>query len=67
MANKSTFYMVYAEGQSSPTKKYSHMGDAKKEAKRLCKELGVECYVMAAFYSCEVREFVEHEYDDLPF
>lgn len=67
MSNKTTFYMVYAEGQSTPTKKYVHMGEAKKEAKRLCKMLNVEVYVMAAFYSCEVKEFVEHSFNDLPF
>lgn len=67
MANKSTFYMVYAEGKTSPTMKYANKGDAMKEAQRLCKSLNVECFVMAAFYSCEVKEFVEHSFDDLPF
>lgn len=62
-----TFYMVYAEGQGNPTKKYAFIGDAKAEAKRLCKMLNVEVVVMVAIYSCEVKEYVEHDYDNLPF
>lgn len=46
---KSTpFYMVYAEGKSSPTYKHTDLATAQNEAKRLTRELGVRCYVLSS-------------------
>ena len=46
---KSTpFYMVYAEGKSSPTYKHTEYLAAANEAKRLTRELGVRCYVLSS-------------------
>lgn len=42
------FYMVYAEGKSSPTFKHGSMEEATKEADRLAKLLNTETYVLAA-------------------
>lgn len=46
--NCKTFYMVYAEGKNTPKYKHLTFEDAKKEAERLSKELGVRCYVLAS-------------------
>ena len=42
------FYMVYAEGKSSPTFKHGSMEEATKEADRLAKLLNTKTYVCAA-------------------
>ena len=42
------FYMVYAEGKSSPTYKHGSMEEATKEADRLAKLLNTKTYVLAA-------------------
>ena len=42
------FYMVYAEGKSSPTYKHGSMEEATKEADRLAKSLNTKTYVLAA-------------------
>lgn len=42
------FYMVYAEGKSSPTFKHGSMEQATKEADRLAKLLNTKTYVLAA-------------------
>ena len=47
------FYMVYAEGKSSPTFKHGSMEEATKEADRLAKFLNTKTYVLAA--AMEIR------------
>ena len=42
------FYMVYAEGKSSPTFKHGSMEEATKEADRLAKLMNTKTYVLAA-------------------
>lgn len=46
--NSKTFYMVYAEGKNTPKYRHLTFEDAKKEAERLSKQLGVRCYVLAS-------------------
>ena len=46
--NSKPFYMVYAEGKSSPTYKHTEYHAAVDEAMRLTKKLGVRCYVLSA-------------------
>lgn len=68
------FYMVYAEGKSSPTFKHGSMEEATKEADRLAKLLNTKTYVLAAVM--EIRpeivtsavgiDDMEHE-EDYPF
>lgn len=68
------FYMVYAEGKSSPTFKHGSMEEATKEADRLAKSLNTKTYVLAAVM--EIRpeivtsaagiDDMEHE-EDYPF
>ncbi len=47
-SKEAPFYMVYAEGKSSPTFKHGSMEEATKEADRLAKSLNRKTYVLAA-------------------
>lgn len=47
-SKEAPFYMVYAEGKSSPTFKHGSMEEATKEADRLAKLLNTNTYVLAA-------------------
>ena len=47
-SKEAPFYMVYAEGKSSPTFKHGSMEEATKEAYRLAKLLNTKTYVLAA-------------------
>lgn len=47
-SREAPFYMVYAEGKSSPTFKHGSMEEATKEADRLAKSLNTKTYVLAA-------------------
>lgn len=73
-SKEAPFYMVYAEGESSPTYKHGLMEEATKEANRLAKSLNTKTYVLAAVM--EIRpeivtyavgiDDMEHE-EDCPF
>lgn len=47
-SKEAPFYMVYAEGKSSPTFKHGSMEEATKEADRLAKLLNTKTYILAA-------------------
>ena len=47
-SKEAPFYMVYAEGKTSPTYKHGSMEEATKEANRLAKLLNTKTYVLAA-------------------
>lgn len=47
-SREAPFYMVYVEGQSSPTYKHGTMESATKEADRLAKALNRQSFVLAA-------------------
>lgn len=47
-SREAPFYMVYVEGQSSPTYKHGTMESATKEADRLAKSLNKKSFVLAA-------------------
>ena len=47
-SREAPFYMVYVEGQSSPTCKHGTMESATKEADRLAKSLNKKSFVLAA-------------------
>ena len=47
-SKEAPFYMVYADGKSSPTYKHGSMEEATKEADRLAKLLNTKTYVLAA-------------------
>lgn len=57
------FWMVYGDGQGSPTVKHIHPGPAQAEAKRLAlKHPGVAFYVLA---SIGVAKRIEVEFTDI--
>lgn len=58
--------MVYAEGQLGPTVKHDSLQSALTEAKRLCKQINAECYVLAAVRSFKIHEFIETTFVDHP-
>lgn len=74
-SKEAPFYMVYAEGKSSPTFKHGSMEEATKEADRLAKVLNTKTYVLAAVM--EIRpeivtsavgiDDMEKQNDDEPF
>lgn len=47
-SKEAPFYMVYAEGKSSPTFKHGSMEETTKEADRLAKLLNTKTYILAA-------------------
>ena len=71
MDKKETFFMVYVEGESSPTYKHLTIESADTEAKRLAKLLNKKVYVLCTIKSFELNEFKVNdcrpENDDLPF
>lgn len=66
-----TFYMVFVEGQSSPTYKHPTIESADAEAKRLAKFTGKKTFVLCSVKSFEVNEFTIEDCrpagGDLPF
>ena len=64
------FYMVFVEGQYTPTYKHTTQQSAETEAKRLAKELGLKAYVLTTIKSFEINEFTVKDCrpsDELPF
>lgn len=70
MENQS-FYMVFVEGERTPTVRYSVPILAENEAKRLSKLTGKKAYVLCSIKSFEINEFTVKDcrpkVDDLPF
>ncbi len=68
---KSTsFFMVYAEGQQTPTYKHTDVNEAEREAKRLSEKLDCKTYVLASIKSVERIKFAIEDCrpdPDLPF
>ena len=73
-SKEAPFYMVYAEGKTSPTYKHGSMEEATKEADRLAKLLNTKTYVLAAVmeirlevvtYAASIDD-MEHQVDN-PF
>ena len=73
-SKEAPFYMVYAEGKSSPTYKHGSMEEATKEADRLAKLLNTKTYVLAAVLEIRLEvvtsavsiDDMEHQ-EDNPF
>jgi|TARA_R110000796_G_C14397476_1_gene417197 hypothetical protein len=60
--SKKVFYMVYAEGKTSPTEKHYDIEDATKEAKRLATLLQVKTYLLKVDKSFEEVKYKEEQY-----
>ena len=64
------FFMVYLEGERTPTYKHSTLELAEQEAKRLAKEYRKKAFVLCSLKSFEVNEFTIKDCrpdSDLPF
>lgn len=68
-----SFYMVYLDGQRSPTYKHNSLEYATREAERLSRQHGFKAYVLKTKLSVETKtEFIEKKMgkakeNDLPF
>lgn len=45
---ESKFFMLYVDGQNSPTNKHSNIEEATAEAERLLKKTGKKIYILGA-------------------
>ena len=75
-SREAPFYMVYVEGQSSPTYKHGTMESATKEADRLAKSLNKQSFVLAAVMeirpevitsAVSIENMQKEEEEDCPF
>ena len=67
-----TFFMVFLEGERTPTYKHDNKNSAETEAKRLAKTHKKKAFVLATISSFELNEFIKRDCrplnsDDLPF
>lgn len=65
------FFMVFLEGERTPTYRHSTLDGAETEAKRLSKQYGKKSFVLCSLKSFEINEFTikdcRPDIDDLPF
>lgn len=65
------FFMVFLEGERTPTYKHETIESAETEAKRLAKLYGKKAFVLCSLKSFEVNEFTVEDCRpdmyDLPF
>ncbi len=66
------FFMVYLEGERTPSFKHDTIEQAETEAKRLSERYGKVAYVLCAIKSVskviwDVQNLLPHSDDDLPF
>lgn len=67
------FFMVFLEGQNTPTCKHNDLPSAEGEARRLTEKTGLKSYVLATIKSIElpakfvVADIRPKSVDDLPF
>lgn len=64
------FFMVFLEGEKTPTYKHLSLEEAETEAKRLAKVHRKKAYVLCTIKSFEINEFIVKDLRpdrDLPF
>ena len=63
------FYMIYVEGQESPTRKHLAFHEARKEAERLARATHKKTYVLGTIECVEVNDIVRTNcaVDQLPW
>lgn len=54
----SRFYMIYVEGQNSPTRQHLTYQDAKKEAERLARVMHKKTYILGTIECLEVNDII---------
>ena len=58
MINTNGFYMIYVEGQNSPTRKHLTFDEARKEADRLARAMHKKTYILGTIECVEVNDIV---------
>lgn len=58
MINTTVFYMIYVEGQNSPTRKHLTFDEARKEAERLARMMHKKTYILGTIECVEVNDIV---------
>ena len=63
------FYMIYVEGQDSPTRKHTTYQDALKEAERLARMMHRKTYILGTIECLEVNDIIRTNCSvgELPF
>lgn len=63
------FYMIYVEGQNSPTRKHLTYQDAKEEAERLARLTHCKTYILGTIEYFEVNDIIRTKCNvhELPF
>ena len=63
------FYMIYVEGQNSPTRKHLTYQDAKEEAERLARLTHRKTYILGTIECFEVNDIIKTKCNvhELPF
>ena len=63
------FYMIYVEGQDSPTRKHPTYADALKEAERLARMTHRKTYILGTIECLEVNDIIRTNCSvgELPF
>lgn len=63
------FYMIYVEGQDSPTRKHLTYQDAEKEAERLARMMHKKTYILGTIEYFEVNDIIRTKCNvgELPF
>ena len=56
-----TFFMVFLEGERTPTYKHENIEKAEEEAKRLVKTYQKKAYILATISSFELSEFIKRD------
>lgn len=63
-----TFYMNYAEGKSTPTRKFDTLKQAEDEAKRLSEILNCEVFTLQCIQSIKpAPKFITTKFQEYPF
>lgn len=61
-----TFYMIYVEGERTPTYKHTNLESVTTEAKRLARTLNKKAYILKAFASVAIKEYDIDHFVDIP-
>ena len=69
MTTPSRFYMIYVEGQNSPTRQHLTYQDAKQEAERLTRKMHKKTYILGTIECLEVNDIIstKRNVNELPF
>lgn len=70
MDERQTFWMLYADGHSTPTHRHGTIEQARAEAERLAEKLNCRVYILQAVEEVELNKFTHtalYDYSNSPF